>query len=141
LFDIYLDESSFIRMFKSQILHLVIKIIDIKYQRKDREPTNIFASIFAIFTNLNHLEFVFEDTFHYLPLSLINLSSTKFDSSCISFLNVTVHNFDDCLCLLDDRFTQLHTIIMKVEIVKNSSRTLNNKVKISNHKYRIQLDA
>ena len=101
---IYLDESSFINMFKHQILYLVIKINDIKFPEKKRVSTNVFANIFTIFIKLNHFEFDFEDNFGYPPLSLINLSSIIFYSSTINYLNVTVHYFDDCLCLLDGRF-------------------------------------
>ncbi|CAF3292014.1 unnamed protein product [Rotaria sp. Silwood2] len=131
---IFNDESSFIYMFKHQILHLVIKINHIKFSEKKHVATNVFANIFTIFTNLNHFEFGFEDHFGYSPLSLINLSSTIFYSSSISYLNVTVQYFNDCLCLLDGRFTQLYTVIVKVEIIKNSSQIINNKKIVSNLK-------
>ncbi|CAF3169346.1 unnamed protein product [Rotaria socialis] len=71
---------------------------------------------------------IFNDNFGYSPLSLINLSSTTFYLSSIGYLNVTVRHFNDCLCLLDERFTHLHTVIVKVEIIKNSSNAINNKV-------------
>ncbi|CAF4713281.1 unnamed protein product, partial [Rotaria sp. Silwood2] len=115
-------------MFKHQILHLVIKINHIKFSKKQHvAATNVFSNIITIFTNLNHFEFGFEDHFEYSPLSLINLSSTIFYSTSISYLNVTVQYFNDCLCLFDGRFTQLQTVIVKVEIIENSSQIINNK--------------
>ncbi|CAF3531715.1 unnamed protein product [Rotaria socialis] len=77
---------------------------------------------------------IFNDNFGFSPLSLRNLSSTTFYSSSIGYLNVTVRHFNDCLCLLDGRFTCLHTVIVKVGIIKNSSKTINNKKIVSNLK-------
>jgi hypothetical protein len=59
----------------------------------------------------------------------MDLPSTTFYSSNIFYLNVRVSNFDDCLCLLDERVTQLHTFIVKIDYIENSSMTLDNKVK------------
>ncbi|CAF1313478.1 unnamed protein product [Rotaria sp. Silwood1] len=131
---IFNDESSFIHMFKHQILHLIIKTNHIKFSKKKHVATNVFANIFTIFTNLNHFEFGFEDHFEYSPVSLINLSSTIFYSTSINYLNVTVQYFNDCLCLFDGRFNQLHTVIVKVEIIENSSQIINNKKIVSNLK-------
>ena len=123
-------KSSFIHIYKHQISHLAITINeDITLEQIKHAATNIFASIFIIFTNLNHLEFGLEDTFVYPPLSLIDLPSTTCYSSNIFYLNVRVRNFDDCLCLLDGRVTQLHTFIVKIDYIEDSSMTVNNKVR------------
>ncbi|CAF3432247.1 unnamed protein product [Rotaria socialis] len=106
----------------------------LNFHKKKRVSTNAFASIFTIFTNLNHFEYGFKDNFGFSPLSLRNLSSTTFYSSSIGYLNVTVRHFNDCLCLLDGRFTCLHTVIVKVGTIKNSSKTINNKKIVSNLK-------
>ncbi|CAF3800603.1 unnamed protein product [Rotaria sordida] len=68
-----------------------------------------------------------EENFVYPPLLLIDLPFTVFYSSKIVELNVRVRNFDDCLCLLDGRLCQLHTFIVKIDKIQNSSKTLDNK--------------
>jgi hypothetical protein len=116
-------------MFKHQISHLAIKINDDRtVEQMKHVATNIFASIFVIFTKLNHLEFEFEDTLVYPPLSFIRLPSTTCYSSTIFYLNVRVTRFDDCLRLLDGRLSELHTFIVKVNYIENSAMTLDNKV-------------
>ncbi|CAF4198518.1 unnamed protein product, partial [Rotaria sordida] len=40
-----------------------------------------------------------------------------------------VHNFDDCLCLLDGRLSQLHTFIVQVNYIEDTSIIINNTVK------------
>ncbi|CAF4503268.1 unnamed protein product, partial [Rotaria socialis] len=72
--------------------------------------------------------FELDDDFVYLPLSLIDLPSTACYSSNIVELNVRVRNFDDCLCLLDERLSQLNTFIIKIDKIQNSSKTLDNKI-------------
>ncbi len=37
--------------------------------------------------------------------------------------------FNDCLCLLDGRLSQLHTFIVQVDEIYNTSMTINNTVK------------
>lgn len=81
---------------------------------------------------------------YFFSKSLLSgLSSTTCVSSSISHLRIKLHNFDDCLCLLDGRLNQLHTFIVKLEyihdpsllrripseIIHNSSILLNNTVK------------
>ncbi len=135
---IYLDESSSIHSFKHQISHLDITINDdINLEQIKNMATNIFTTILNMFTNLTHLDFKSEYYFVYSPLSLIALRSTKFYSSSIAHLNVRVRNLDDCLCLLDGRLSQLHTFIVKIDDMYNSSMTLDNKVKNMNNQFDI----
>ncbi|CAF1143331.1 unnamed protein product [Rotaria sordida] len=62
----------------------------------------------------------------YSPISLIDLPSTTCYSSSIAYLSVSVRNFNDCLCLLDGRLSQLHTFIVKVYRIHNTSMIINN---------------
>jgi hypothetical protein len=127
---IYLDESSSIHSFKHQISHLDVTINDdVTFEQIRNMATNIFTTIFIMFTNLTHLEFKSEDNFVYVPSSLIALPSTTCYSSNIVHLNVRVRNFDDCLWLLDGRLSQLHTFIVIVDDMYHSSMTFDNKVK------------
>ncbi|CAF3314482.1 unnamed protein product [Rotaria socialis] len=75
-----------------------------------------------------------EDNFVYPPLSLIDLPSTACYSSNIVELNVRVRNFDDCLCLLDGRLSQLNTFIIEIDKIQNSSKILDNKKILHNLK-------
>ncbi|CAM4966212.1 unnamed protein product [Rotaria socialis] len=129
LFHIFNDESSFLHIFEDQISHLAITISDDSRANHIRSlATKIFVTIFVTFKNLTHLGFELDDDFVYLPLSLIDLPSTACYSSNIVELNVRVRNFDDCLCLLDERLSQLNTFIIKIDKIQNSSKTLDNKV-------------
>ncbi|CAM4820753.1 unnamed protein product [Rotaria magnacalcarata] len=127
-FHIFNDESSFLHIFEDQISHLAITISDDSTAEHIRSlATKIFTTIFVTFKNLTHLDFELEDDFVYPPLSLIDLPSTACYSSNIVELNVRVRNFDDCLCLLDGRLSQLNTFIIKIDKIQNSSKTLDNK--------------
>jgi hypothetical protein len=91
--------------------------------------TNIFITIFTMFINLTHLHFNLNDICRCLPTSFIDLPSTICNSTSIVHLNVRVRNFDDCLCLLDGRLSQLHTFIVEINHIDNTSTIINNTVK------------
>ncbi|CAF5021674.1 unnamed protein product, partial [Rotaria magnacalcarata] len=46
-----------------------------------------------------------KNMFLFSPISLIDLPSTTCYSSNIVYLNVSLRNFDDCVCLLDERLS------------------------------------
>ncbi|CAF2951075.1 unnamed protein product [Rotaria sp. Silwood2] len=122
--------SSFIHIYRHQISHLVVTINDDTTAiRIKNVATNIFANILAMFTNLIHLDFNFDDNFVYPPTSFIKLLSTTCHSSSIVHLNVRVRNFDDCLCLLDGRLSQLHTFIVKIDNIDDLSMSIRKKVR------------
>ncbi|CAF1494428.1 unnamed protein product [Rotaria sordida] len=91
--------------------------------------TNIFITIFTLFTNLTHLHFNLNDNCRFVPTSFIDLPFTIRNTTSIVYLNVSVHNFDDCLCLLDGRLSQLHTFIVQVNYIEDTSIIINNTVK------------
>jgi hypothetical protein len=88
-----------------------------------------------MFTNLTHLELKLDDNVVYPPLSLIDLPSKTCYSSSVVHLNVRVRNFDDCLCLLDGRLSQLHTFIVEVDNLDDLSMAIHNKVKNFESRY------
>ncbi|CAF1599863.1 unnamed protein product [Rotaria sordida] len=112
------EDCPFILNFRYQISELIITI--------DYEVLNV--------SMLNLLI----DIYHRIFLLLSNLNTCL--SSSITNLRIKLHNFDDCLCLLDGRLNQLHTFIVKLEyihdpsllrrtpseIIHNSSILLNN---------------
>jgi hypothetical protein len=90
---------------------------------------NVFTTILKMFMNLIYLHFDWNNDSLFPLKSFIDLSSTRCYSSNIVHLNVRVHNFNDCLCLLDGRLSQLHTFIVKVDRICDTSITINNTVK------------
>ncbi len=85
--------------------------------------------MFTMFTNLTHLRFNLTDICWYLPQGLITLPSTKCYSSNIVHLNVVVHLFYDCLCLLDGRLSQLRTFIVRICWILEKPMIIDNTVK------------
>ncbi len=117
-------------MFKHQISHLIITInVDRTAEHIPKVSTNVFTTIFIMFMNLIYFHFGWDINFLYSPKSFIDLPSSTWHSSNIVHLNVQVHNFNDCLCLLDGRLNQLHTFIVQVDQIYKTSMTINNMVK------------
>ncbi|CAF2713309.1 unnamed protein product [Rotaria sp. Silwood2] len=129
------DESSIIHIFKDQISHLTVTIKhDSRAVHRKKFFKNVFITVFIMFINLTYLHFDVKDMYLYSPISLIDLPSTTCYSSSIVYLNVSVRNFDDCLCLLDGRLSQLYTLIVKVYLIQNTSMIINNTKTLSNLK-------
>jgi hypothetical protein len=127
---LYLDKSSFIHAFQSQISHLIVMI----HRGRDGEHikelfTNMFTNILIIFTNLIYLNFHKQDFCRYISSPCLILPFSTCYSSNIVHLNIGVCSFDDCLCLLDGHLTQLHTFIVKVGHIIDTSMTIKNTVK------------
>jgi hypothetical protein len=106
---------------------------DIKHQEKRSIATHALIKILVTFPNLTHLDFQLDNICLYPPrIPIDSLSSTSFNSSKIVYLNLRVRNFDDCIRLLDGRFSQLHTLIINIDEIKYSSLTFNDMVKYFN---------
>lgn len=122
--------QSFIDNFKDRISKLVVMINGtIGYEYRWRSCACHFAQICMIFTKLTHFHFdVKKNKCPYTLDSLTRFSPTC-SSSNIVHLNVQVKTFDDCLSLFDGHFSQLHTLIVYVERIRNTSRIINNTVK------------
>jgi hypothetical protein len=88
-----------------------------------------YVAIFAWLTNLQYLDCDGIDGNLYSRRLLRGLSPTRCYSSNVAHLRIRIHNFDDCLCLLDGRLSQLHTLIVKLDYVRHSTIIINNEVK------------
>ncbi|CAF4212839.1 unnamed protein product [Rotaria sp. Silwood2] len=128
---IFNGKSSFIGTFQHQISHLTVTIHDDSTgERISKLSTNVFTTIFIMFTKLIYLHFNLKDSCRYLPKAYVDLPSTTCYSLNIVYLNVIVDGFDDCLCLLDGRLSQLHTFIVKVGTINNTSKIMNKNTRI-----------
>jgi hypothetical protein len=88
-----------------------------------------YVGILAWLSNLQYLDLDGDDDHRFKRRLLRGLSPSRCYSSGIAHLRIKIHNFDDCLCLLDGRLNQLHTLIVKVDYIRHSSIILNNEVK------------
>ncbi|CAF0901915.1 unnamed protein product, partial [Rotaria sordida] len=61
-------------------------------------------------------------------------------SSIIVYLNLKVKTFNDCLWLLNGHLSQLHTLVVHVEYIHNTSKIINNKVYVSDVMHSIEYD-
>jgi hypothetical protein len=121
---------SFIRIFKEQILHLVVTVMDKSESVSLSEVAmNVYMRIFNLFRSVTHLDFVIKDGFQYPPFSLDDLPSTACFSTTIVHLSIKLLDFEDCLRLLDGRLSQLHTFIVEIYYICPSIHGLNNTVK------------
>ncbi|CAF3344939.1 unnamed protein product [Rotaria sp. Silwood2] len=114
----FLENSSFIYTFKHQVSDLVITISDpIKNKSMENLLIDIYFKIFTLLTNLKYLDLDVDDSYPFERSLLRDLPSTTCFSSNIVHLRIKMHNFDDCLCLLDGRLSQLHTFIITLDYI------------------------
>ncbi len=114
----FLENSPCIYAFKHQISHLIVTIIDeIRNESVMNLLTASYARIFAFFTNLKYLDVDVNDTYGIRRSVLNGLPSTTCFSSSIVDLRIKMNNFEDCICLLDGRLSQLHTLFLKLDYV------------------------
>ncbi|CAF5124373.1 unnamed protein product, partial [Rotaria magnacalcarata] len=122
-------DPSFIHIFKHQILHLNVTINEnITAEHLKKLSTNIFTTIFTMFTNLNYLHFDSKDDYLYSPPFINSLSSRNCFSSNIAHVNVRLRRLNDCLGLLNEDFNQLHTFIVKIDRIYKTSMIINNTI-------------
>lgn len=86
----------------------------------------MFQRIIKNFIKLQYLNFCPSSIwFSRLSTDIFNENLT---SSTLLELHVTVENFNDCLCLLDGRFSQLHTLHINIADISSSQLTNNKTV-------------
>ncbi|CAF3340005.1 unnamed protein product [Rotaria sp. Silwood2] len=130
---IFCTDSSFVSIFQHQISNLVIMINGTSgYQYRWCLCSCIFAQISMKFTNLTHFQFDLINNCIY-ALELACLPSECYSSSIVH-LNLKVKTFNDCLWLLNGHLSQLHTLVVHVEHIHNTSEIINNKKTVSNLK-------
>ena len=127
----FLDPSSFIYKLNHQISNLSV-IINGNSGREYQWSSSlcIFAKICLIFKNLTHFHYNVERKSIYKPMALSNLHlKTMCYSSSIVHLNIKVKTFNDCLWTLDGHLSQLHTLIVYIEHIHNTSTIIKNTVR------------
>lgn len=126
------ENSSFVRSYKRQLRDLVVIFNGSIWPRKDPRIGEIYVGIVSWFSNLQCLSLDgFQDD-RFGQRLLTGLSSQRCSSSMITDLRIRIHNFDDCLCLIDGRLSQLHKLVVNLDFVRHSSINLNNQVKMRN---------
>ncbi|CAF5000352.1 unnamed protein product, partial [Rotaria sp. Silwood1] len=125
---VFNEKSSFIHTFKHQVSDLVVTISDpIEDKSMGNLLIDIYSKIFALLTNLKYLDLDVDDIYHFRRSLLRDLPSTTCFSSNIVHLRTKMHNFDDCLRLLDGRLSQLHTFIITLNYIYDTWNTTNRR--------------
>ena len=126
-----LDDSPLRCIFQEQIEHLTLinngegVVTTIWYDY----TTNVYSHILTFFKNLKSLSVMAPSALSDYPtLSLCYLPSTIFSSSILTHLNITVRQFEDCLCLLDGRLRKLTTLRVTVHYMLRFTEYIHNMV-------------
>ncbi|CAF4567501.1 unnamed protein product [Rotaria sp. Silwood2] len=121
----FIEENALTDLFKNKILSLTFNM-NVNKKNNDREFFNaiIFQRIIKTFTNIQYLNFCPSSTW-YSRISF-EIFIENLASSTLLELHVTLTNFDNCLYLLDGRFSQLHTLYINVADIQSSQQTIRN---------------
>ncbi|CAF2139749.1 unnamed protein product [Rotaria magnacalcarata] len=107
-------------------LKLIIDISTNKIQSLPADNnTIIFTHIFTTFTNLQYFNFG-PSLFCHQRLSFFTSPLTIISANLLK-LHVHLENFNNCLCLLDGRFNQLHTLSANISFISALPLRINNK--------------
>jgi hypothetical protein len=87
----------------------------------------VYAHILTYCENLKHFTIKYSQG-PYATFSLYNLPSNTFSSSSLTYLNVNILDFNDCLYLLDGRLKQLHTCMVQVSRMEENFSNAHNLV-------------
>ncbi|CAF3899991.1 unnamed protein product [Rotaria sordida] len=110
--------------------------IDVKDEPKQPSPETLsimFTLILSLCKRLIKLSFCQSND--RSTLCTFDLSSSNFNSSILTTLNIIVETFDDCLYLLDGRFNCLSILIIAVKIISYTSGTIDNTKKLPKLKH------
>ncbi len=91
---------------------------------------NIFQRIFSLFTTLEDLDFGQTSEWLHPVLAFNSLSEKSCFSSTIVNLRISVDSFNDCLCLLDGRLSQLRVFIVRIIFISDINLSINNTVRV-----------
>ncbi|CAF0916405.1 unnamed protein product [Adineta steineri] len=124
----FTEESPLVNIFKNNITHLILTI-----DRKGSTSSSridlreiLLPRIFHTFTNLIELDFN-QNSIEGRPLiSLYTLSSMIYYSASLAGLSISVKSFNDCLCILDGRFSQLHKLYVIIDQINTPSLSIEN---------------
>ena len=122
----YLDECLFTDAYRKQIVSIAIDLSSNPDLRMFNKNYFLFEQIITTFVNIRSFMYSPSKMYHQclffdtLPSSLI--------SSTLLELYVYVNTFNQCLYLLDGRFKQLRKFHVQIDIIRDSTVTLDNKV-------------
>ncbi|CAF2072992.1 unnamed protein product [Rotaria magnacalcarata] len=122
---VYLDVNLSSNLFMKQITKLLITIgVDLK-MKPYSTMKYISNHIFTVFKKLTQLTFS-ESSYQTMVGLSFAYPSINFCSSTLLVLNVRIDSFPVCLYILDGRFNQLHTLIMKTANIFPSEKIENH---------------
>ncbi len=90
-----------------------------------------------MFKKLTHLIFS-ESSYQNIVVLPFVYPPINFCSSTLLVLNVKIDSFDTCLCFLDGRFNQLHTLILESDDIWPSGK-IENQVRVFTKKRKLNL--
>lgn len=125
-----LEKHSSRHALKHRIFDLVVTFNDgLSDKFKQISLINIYPKIFALFANLNYLRVNTNGKYTFIQSILRDLPPTTCSSSNIVHLHIKMHNFDDCLSLLDGRLSQLRTLILDLDYIRDSFLIRHNRAR------------
>ena len=120
----HIDDSSIVRIFK-QITHL--EVITIEYPNTISQfnlNKNAYERLFSVCQRLTHLNI----NAKYYRNQQCAFPLANCSSSILIELHANVRTLDDCLRLLDGRFNQMKSFIVKIKSIGGSSNNIDNTV-------------
>lgn len=124
---VYLDESGLTPILKNNISRLIITISNQIKGPTDYVIDTVCTHIFTVLTNLSYLNFL-STSYRNIVWFTFRRRPPAFFSSTLTELHIYLTYFNDCLYLLDGRFSQLHTFYVNIRVVLPPSPTIDNKV-------------
>ncbi|CAF4499814.1 unnamed protein product [Rotaria sp. Silwood2] len=119
-------------LFQNQITKLLITIDTDRNQKHHSTMEYICNHIFSVFKKLTHL--IFSESSYRNIVTLPFYPPINFCSPSLLLLNIKIDFFVTCLCLLDGRFSQLHTLIVESANI-TASEKIENQCEIPSLKY------
>ena len=129
IYALFLDDSHFSRICKQQITNLTLVINENKIEIDEEDYTkNVYAPVLAVFENLKCLS-IMPSSIDNCPLFSLWFTPEKvFSSSTLTKLCINVHDFNDCLLLLDGQLKQLTALIVQVHLITDEISVLHKRV-------------
>ncbi|CAF3389172.1 unnamed protein product [Rotaria socialis] len=127
---LFIDINLSSGLFQNQITKLLITIDSDQYQKHDSTMEYICNHIFSVFKKLTHL--IFSESSYQNIVTLPFYPPINFCSPSLVLLNIKIDLFVTCLCLLDGRFSQLHTLIVESANISASGKIENQLMRIKN---------
>ena len=89
---------------------------------------DVYVKIFILLPNLRYLDIDLNDMYPFTRSLLNDLALPMHYSSNIVHIRIKMHDLDDCLSVVS-RFSQLHTFIVTLDYIEDTSTNINNPLK------------